>query len=113
VPGQRQLLPLIPEFLARYSGIEIDIALTDQVVNLVQERTDVAIRHGPLDSSRLMARKLRCFSARARRCRCGSGCFWIIWWRMSGSSSWGDWLQSPSRCHRSADLLEDLADRQP
>lgn len=52
------LLPLIPEFLSRYTGIELDIVLTDQVVNLIEERTDVAIRHGPLESSRLVARKL-------------------------------------------------------
>lgn len=52
------LFPLIRGFLSRYPGIELDIVLTDQVVNLVEERTDVAIRHGPLESSRLVARKL-------------------------------------------------------
>ena len=51
-------MPLIPEFLSRYTGIELDIVLTDQVVNLVEERTDIAIRHGPLESSRLVAKKL-------------------------------------------------------
>jgi DNA-binding transcriptional LysR family regulator len=56
--AQGVLLPLVREFLARYPGIELDIVLTDQVVNLVEERTDVAIRHGPLESSRLVARKL-------------------------------------------------------
>lgn len=56
--AQGVLLPLVPGFLARYPGIELDVVLTDQVVNLVEERTDVAIRHGPLESSRLVARKL-------------------------------------------------------
>ncbi|VVP93306.1 HTH-type transcriptional regulator DmlR [Pseudomonas fluorescens] len=56
--AQGVLFPLVNEFLARFSGIALDIVLTDQVVNLVEERTDVAIRHGPLESSRLVARKL-------------------------------------------------------
>lgn len=56
--AQGVLLPSIAEFLERYPGIELDMVLTDQVVNLVEERTDVAIRHGPLPSSRLVARKL-------------------------------------------------------
>ena len=56
--GQGVLLPLVAGFLARYPGIALDIVLTDQVVNLVEERTDVAIRHGPLENSRLVARKL-------------------------------------------------------
>lgn len=56
--AQGVLLPLIPEFLSRYPGVELDIVLTDQVVNLLEERTDIAIRHGPLESSRLVAKKL-------------------------------------------------------
>jgi DNA-binding transcriptional LysR family regulator len=56
--GRQILLPLVPDFLARFPKIGLDITLTDQVVNLVQERIDVAIRHGPLDSSSLVARKL-------------------------------------------------------
>lgn len=56
--AQDVLFPLVNDFLARFTGIALDIVLTDQVVNLVEERTDVAIRHGPLESSRLVARKL-------------------------------------------------------
>lgn len=52
------LLPLVAGFLQRYPGITLDIVLTDHVVNLVEERTDVAIRHGALENSRLVARKL-------------------------------------------------------
>jgi|SRR5680860_124881 len=52
------LLPLIPEFLARYPAVTLDIILTDAVIDLLEERTDVAIRAGPLKSSRLVARKL-------------------------------------------------------
>ena len=56
--GTQFLLPLVPDFLARHPGVTLDIALTDAVVDLLEERTDVAIRSGPLKSSRLIARKL-------------------------------------------------------
>jgi len=56
--GREILLPLVPDFLSRFPKISLDITLTDHVVNLLEERTDVAIRHGPLDNSRLVARKL-------------------------------------------------------
>src|SRR5439155_26193897 len=56
--GLHRLLPLIPAFLVRYPGISVDIALTDTVIDLLEERADVAIRVGPLRESRLLARKL-------------------------------------------------------
>jgi DNA-binding transcriptional LysR family regulator len=52
------LAPILPEFLARYPDITIDIVQTDAVIDLLAERTDVAIRAGPLKSSSLVARKL-------------------------------------------------------
>ncbi|TWB02786.1 LysR family transcriptional regulator, partial [Gluconacetobacter diazotrophicus] len=56
--GRRFLLPLVPALSARYPDLVLDIVLTDTVVDLMEDRTDIAIRHGPLKSSRLMARKL-------------------------------------------------------
>lgn len=56
--GIHYLLPLLPGFLAEYPHIKADIVLTDQVVDLFEERADVAIRTGPLRESRLVARKL-------------------------------------------------------
>lgn len=56
--GHHFLLPLAPGFLARHPQITLDIVLTDTVVDLVADRTDVAIRAGPLRSSSLVARKL-------------------------------------------------------
>ncbi len=56
--GRRILLPLVPKFLALYPEIELDISMTDIVVDLFEQRTDVAIRSGPMKSSGLMARKL-------------------------------------------------------
>jgi DNA-binding transcriptional LysR family regulator len=56
--GEHALLPLVPEFLERYPDITLDIVLTDEVIDLIEHRTDVAVRAGPLRSSSLVARKL-------------------------------------------------------
>ncbi|MDW6021855.1 LysR family transcriptional regulator [Mesorhizobium sp. BAC0120] len=56
--GQHYLMPLIPKFLGLHPGVVIDMSLTDKVVDLLEERADVAIRAGPLRDSRLVARKL-------------------------------------------------------
>lgn len=56
--GQHRLIPLLPRFLERYPEISVDLVLTDSVIDLMQERADVAIRAGPLNESRLVARKL-------------------------------------------------------
>ena len=52
------LAPILPEFLDRYPGVTLDLVQTDLVVDLLAERTDVAVRAGPLKSSSLIARKL-------------------------------------------------------
>lgn len=56
--GLHYLLPLVPDFLAQHPEVTLDVALTDRVVDLLEERADVAIRTGPLRASRLVARKL-------------------------------------------------------
>ncbi len=56
--GRHFILPLVPQFLDQYPGMQLDIDLTDRVVNLIDEYTDVAIRSGPMKSSNLRARTL-------------------------------------------------------
>lgn len=56
--GKKYILPLIPHFLAKYPGVTIDLELSDQVVNLIEEKADIAIRTGKLKDSRLISRKL-------------------------------------------------------
>lgn len=56
--GMRYVVPLIPTFLAQNPEVTIDLVLSDTVIDLMQERADVAIRIGPLRASRLVARKL-------------------------------------------------------
>lgn len=49
---------LIPAFLERYPDVVIDLSLTDELVDLHQQKTDVAIRFGPMIDSSLFARVL-------------------------------------------------------
>ncbi len=56
--GLHRLLPLLPGFVKRYPEVGVDVSLTDTVVDLMEERADIAIRVGPLRESRLLARKL-------------------------------------------------------
>ncbi|MGO4170779.1 LysR family transcriptional regulator [Bosea sp. TAF32] len=56
--GWHFLLPLAPRFMAAHPGVQLDITITDQVIDLVDERADVAIRVGPMRPSQLIARKL-------------------------------------------------------
>jgi DNA-binding transcriptional LysR family regulator len=56
--GHRLLMPLVPRFLELHPQVTLDIVLTDRVVDLMDERTDIAIRWGPLPPSDLVARHL-------------------------------------------------------
>lgn len=56
--GTTALLPILPRFMARYPEVIVDLALSDTIVDLVEERADIAIRIGPLRDTRLRAKKL-------------------------------------------------------
>ncbi|MQL49390.1 LysR family transcriptional regulator [Photorhabdus khanii] len=56
--GHHFLLPLIPIFSSLYPDITLDIVLTDTVVDILGQRSDIAVRAGPLKDSSLIARKL-------------------------------------------------------
>jgi len=49
--GAKFVVPLLPDFLARYPHVEVDVTLGDEVIDLLAERTDVAVRAGPLADS--------------------------------------------------------------
>ena len=55
------LLPIMPDFLAAYPDIELDVDFNDRLVDLIDDGVDVAIRSGELPDSRLTARALRPF----------------------------------------------------
>lgn len=56
--GYRFLLPVLPEFRARYPAIELDLDFNDRLVDVIAEGVDVAIRSGELVDSQLVARRL-------------------------------------------------------
>jgi DNA-binding transcriptional LysR family regulator len=57
--GVLHLAPALADFLARYGDIEVDLALNDRFVDLIDEGFDVAIRIAKLADSRLMTRRLK------------------------------------------------------
>ncbi|MEW6436855.1 MAG: LysR family transcriptional regulator [Pseudomonadota bacterium] len=52
------LAPRLPEFLARYPALSLEIIVRDRLGDLVAEGFDVAVRFGEPEPSRLIARKL-------------------------------------------------------
>ncbi|WP_302789006.1 LysR substrate-binding domain-containing protein, partial [Escherichia coli] len=56
--ARRLLLPALPDFLARYPQIDLDLSLDARVVNLVGEGFDVGIGSRVDPDSRLVARPL-------------------------------------------------------
>lgn len=52
------VVPLIKGFRERYPNIELELHSSDQIIDLIEQRTDVAIRIGPLRDSTLHARPL-------------------------------------------------------
>ena len=56
--GRMHIVPVVADFLAQYPEIDINLVLTDRVVHLMDEHTDVAIRIGELPDSTLVATRV-------------------------------------------------------
>lgn len=56
--GLRELAPAVAGFIVDHPGLTVDLALTDRLVDLVEEGWDLAIRIGRLRDSTLIARSL-------------------------------------------------------
>ncbi|WP_113487055.1 LysR family transcriptional regulator [Rhizobium cremeum] len=56
--GTTALEPILPAFFEAYPKVIVDLSLSDEVIDLYLDRTDIAIRVGKLPDSNLMARKL-------------------------------------------------------
>lgn len=52
------VVPLVKGFRERYPNIELELHSSDEIIDLIEQRTDVAIRIGPLRDSTLHARPL-------------------------------------------------------
>jgi DNA-binding transcriptional LysR family regulator len=66
--GAHCVVPALPEFLARHPDLSVDLSFTDDVINLLAQKADVAFRMGTLSDSALVARKL----GQSRRVVCAS-----------------------------------------
>jgi len=66
--GQRHIAPHLPEFLAAYPGLAVELELGDRFVDLIAERVDCAVRIANLPDSTFVARRL----APARRVVCAA-----------------------------------------
>jgi DNA-binding transcriptional LysR family regulator len=52
------VVPALPDFLARYPGIELTIGEDDRLVDLVREGVDCVLRAGSLQDSSMIARRV-------------------------------------------------------
>ena len=66
--GLQTVVPALNEFKKIYPKIELDVMLTDEVVNIMKEGIDLAIRGAPLPDSGLQATKL----ATLQTCLCAA-----------------------------------------
>jgi DNA-binding transcriptional LysR family regulator len=56
--GHYHLIPILPEFHERYPHVQLELNITDRRVDFVSAGLDVAIRHGNLEDSALVALRL-------------------------------------------------------
>lgn len=56
--GRLIVAPALPRFLDAHPGIDVELGMTDRTVDLVEDGVDCALRVGPLQDSRLVARGL-------------------------------------------------------
>jgi len=68
VYGRLHLVPLLPAFLERHPEVEINVVLSDAVVDLLENDIDLALRIAALPDSSLIARRI----ASVERVICGS-----------------------------------------
>lgn len=56
--GIHQLVPAVPDFLARYPDVHLSLDVTDRMIDVIADRADLAVRTGRLADSSLIARKI-------------------------------------------------------
>ncbi|MFS2319325.1 LysR substrate-binding domain-containing protein [Maricaulis sp. D1M11] len=56
--SERYVQPGLADFLARYPALQLDLIQSDQRLDLVADRVDLAVRHGHLEDSRFISSKL-------------------------------------------------------
>lgn len=56
--GLRRVIPTLGAFTAAHPGVELDVQLSNQVVDFVRDGFDLAVRMGPLQEAGMVARRL-------------------------------------------------------
>ncbi|ELV8633621.1 LysR family transcriptional regulator [Vibrio vulnificus] len=56
--GEQKIAPLLNDFLIRYPKIDLELVLTNQKLDLIEQGVDIAVRLGQLEDSSSMARRL-------------------------------------------------------
>ncbi|MDQ8731783.1 LysR substrate-binding domain-containing protein [Bradyrhizobium sp. LHD-71] len=59
--GIHQLAPALPDFIARYPDIEIDLSITDRIVDIGTDPADVIVRAGPVGDVAALSFKIADF----------------------------------------------------
>ncbi len=56
--GLHQLTPALADFLARYPEIDLELSITDRLVDLIEEHADIAVRSGHIPQGHFIQRKI-------------------------------------------------------
>ncbi|EOW6612500.1 LysR substrate-binding domain-containing protein [Vibrio fluvialis] len=56
--GEQKIAPLLNDFLLQHPKLELELVLTNQKLDLIEQGVDVAVRLGQLDDSSFIARRL-------------------------------------------------------
>jgi DNA-binding transcriptional LysR family regulator len=72
--GRLHVLPIVIEFLKAYPEIDVRLALADRLVNLLEDRVDLAVRIGALPDSSMIATRVGAIG----RIVCGSSAYFAV-----------------------------------
>jgi DNA-binding transcriptional LysR family regulator len=56
--GLHQLAPALADFLSRYPEIDVELSITDRLVDLIEEQADIAVRSGHIPEGPFIQRKI-------------------------------------------------------
>src|SRR5690606_31182687 len=56
--GLQHITPIMPKFLKRYPDVQLNLNLNDEIIDVVEQRFDIAIRICELQDSGLIARRI-------------------------------------------------------
>ena len=56
--GEKYIAPLVQQFMLQHPELHVELILTNQPLDLIDNHIDIAIRHGKLADSSLVARRL-------------------------------------------------------